>query len=221
MAPARSSPSSKPASQRDSAARPAIESPWSVSPRAPDHGASSRTPRREIRQGEPDRGRHSSGWSGTSIPGIALLTRDTGYFTSLRFGRFDGAVVPNHCADGTTTIAGDPASLVAWLEGIPALTIERTDVTVGGLSGVRLAIAATTKRPCTADPAKGAPEVLWVDPSSVGTVALDTGDSLVAYLLDDGAAAITIVMETREQELSSFVEVAEPVLANLEFRVGP
>ena len=116
--------------------------------------------------------------------------------------------MPNHCADGTTTIAGDPASLVAWLEGLPALTIERTDVTVGGLSGVRLAIAATTKRPCTADPAKGAPEVLWVDPSSVGTVA-------------HGAAAITIVMETREQELSSFVEVAEPGLANLEFRVGP
>jgi hypothetical protein len=160
------------------------------------------------------------GWNGTSVPGRPVLTRDTGYFTSLRFGRFEGTVVPNHCADGTTTIADDPASLVAWLVDIPALVIERTDVTVGGLSGVRLAIAATTKRPCTADPGKGAPEVLWVDPSPVGALSLDTGDSLVAYLLDDGVATVTIVVQTTEQELAPFLELAEPVVAGIEFRSG-
>ncbi len=163
--------------------------------------------------------RLDDGWSGTSVPGVAVLTRDNGYYTSLRFGRFQGTVTPNHCRDGTTTISADPSSLVAWLEDNPALAIERRDVTFGGLSGVRLAIAAMTKRPCTADPGKGAPEELWIDASAADAfLTLDTGDSLVAYLLDDGVATVTIVLQTTEQELAPFLKLAEPVVAGLKFR---
>lgn len=169
----------------------------------------------------PFRVRLEDGWSGTSVPGVVALSRDNGYYTSLRFGRFEGKVVPDGCTDETMKISPDPAALIAWLDDNPALAIERKDATVGGLSGAELTIAATTKRPCTTDPGKGALEVLWIDAYGVDSfVSLDSGDALVAYLLDDGAATVTIVIGTTERELAPFLAVAEPVVAGLEFQVS-
>lgn len=62
--------------------------------------------------------------------------------------------------------------------------------------------------------------MLWV-PEPGQIVSLDTGDSLVVYLLDDGTATVTILIQTTEQELAPFVDLAEPVIASLEFRAGP
>ena len=157
------------------------------------------------------------GWSGGAAPGVVALTLDNGYYTRLLFGRFEGTVMPNNCTDERAIIGGSPDALVDWLAANPALSLIETPVSVGGLDGVRLDVHAAVKRPCTADPGKGAPEFLWVDPGPYGAIALDTGERLVAYLLDDGEATVTITFATMERALDPFVAEAEPLLEGVTF----